>query len=466
MKLKFIIAIGLVLALGLTKSANAQGCTEMVPITKGMYKYGKTPEDSIYNITQLSLYRESIKNYKRSKGKMIEYLIDAIKPWRKVFYCAPKASQNIYIDGVLITEYLISQAKTEEAKEKAIDTLFLVYKRRIEAYGREGYVKERWAIDYLKYRPTDAEEIHKMFTEAFEIQKNESSSAALYYQFKSAENMVKHKKADTALIIETFVDVSEVAEFNIKKYKEKGDKKNEASYTKTLQSLENDFSKYANCKDIVRVFTPKFEKAPTDVELGKKIVKILDKNDCIETELFYITLELVHSKEPSAKTAMLMGKLSNSKEMHEKAVEYFDQAISMFTEEDIEEKYYCYILRATALQGQKKYSEARSSAQKAAELKPDAAMPYIIIGGLYLETAGSCVDRELLPAYWAAYDKYAKAKNMEPDNEKIVQQATQQMGVCRSRFPKDEKLFMHNLKDGDSYTVGCWINEPTTVRKR
>ena len=66
---------------------------ESKPIVES--KFG---QDSISCVTNISLYREYVKqkNYE-----------DAIGPWRKAYIDCPKASKNIYIDGAKIFNYII-----------------------------------------------------------------------------------------------------------------------------------------------------------------------------------------------------------------------------------------------------------------------------------------------------------------------------------------------------------------------
>ena len=61
-------------------------------------KFGPDSAARMECAKNLSLYREYVKqkNY-----------VDAYNPWFKVFYACPKASKNIYIDGVKIIKYQI-----------------------------------------------------------------------------------------------------------------------------------------------------------------------------------------------------------------------------------------------------------------------------------------------------------------------------------------------------------------------
>ena len=82
---------------------------------------------------------------------------------------------------------------------------------------------------------------------------------------------------------------------------------------------------------------------------------------------------------------------------------------------------------------------------------------------MYATSAKECGDNDLTNrvAYWAAVDKYYKAKSVDPSVEDL---ANTKINTFSQYFPAHETIFFYDLKKGDSYTVGCWINETTTVR--
>jgi hypothetical protein len=82
---------------------------------------------------------------------------------------------------------------------------------------------------------------------------------------------------------------------------------------------------------------------------------------------------------------------------------------------------------------------------------------------MYAASAAECGDNDLTKkaAYWAAVDKYRKAKNADED---VVDIANKRIEIYTKQFPGTETIFFYDLKEGDPYTVGCWINEKTTVR--
>ena len=49
---------------------------------------------------------------------------------------------------------------------------------------------------------------------------------------------------------------------------------------------------------------------------------------------------------------------------------------------------------------------------------------------------------------------------VNPDSE----EANKQIARASAGFPPTKDLFFYGKQKGDSYTVGCWINETTTIR--
>ena len=81
---------------------------------------------------------------------------------------------------------------------------------------------------------------------------------------------------------------------------------------------------------------------------------------------------------------------------------------------------------------------------------------------MYATTARSCGDSwNQRLAILAAYDKYAKAKSIDPD---AGEEASSKMGKYRSSFPMKDDGFMRGVKAGDAQKVGCWIGETVKVR--
>ncbi len=414
-------------------------------------KYG---QDSARCVMELSLYRE----FYRQKN-----IPDAIGHWRWVFNYCPLATQNTYIDGVKIVKYLISKENDKINKQKYIDTLMIVYDKRIVYFPNNyktgknqiGYILGRKGVDLIKLNPGKYEEAYKTFKESVKLEANNSKAAVLVYYFRSAIKMVEKSKAEKSLILETYDQISDIISFNIA-----NNAKAEKEFIKVQQNVEQTFEPFANCEDLISLYSTKFYDNPEDLDLLKKIIKILDKKDCIDNELFFDATEKLHELEPAPKSAFMMGKMAMKKGMDEKAVRYLSEAAKLL-EGDAQAD--SYLLLASILYKQEDYPYARSCALKAAGIRPGDGRPYLFIGDIYATSAKKCGSNDLTSraAYWAAVDKYVKAKNVD---ESIMEEALKKINTYSKQFPNSETIFFYNLSEGDPYKVECWINENTTVR--
>lgn len=177
--------------------------------------------------------------------------------------------------------------------------------------------------------------------------------------------------------------------------------------------------------------------------------------------MFFKATENLHKLEPSAQSAYLMGTLNLKKENYGKAADYMQQAANLF--EDNTDKIKALELLGNINFNQRNFSQARSNALKILQINPSYGKAYILIGDLYAASSSMCTEDDLggKTVFWAAIDKYLKARNVDPSvegdaNAKIAQYA--------KHFPASSDLFFRDLQEGSSYTVGCWINETTTVR--
>lgn len=426
-------------------SANPELQSEDLP------KYG---EDSAKCVMELSLYREFYRQ---------DNIPDAIKHWRWVFNNCPLATENTYIDGVKIVKYLMSKAEDKETKNKYIDTMMMVYDHRIKYFpkhyrtGRNqaGYILGRKGVDLIKLRPGKYKEAYEIFKKGVGLEKNYTRPAVLVYYFRSAIKMVEKGNADKALIIETYDEISDIIDYNIannEKYSEE--------FKKVQDNVELTFQPFASCKDLISIYKNKFYNDPENIDLIKKITKILEKNDCVENDLFFDAAEMLHKLEPTPESAYMMGRMAAKKGLDEKAVRYLTEAVESLEGEKQADS---YLLLASVLYKQEDFPFARSCAINAAKIRPDDGRPYMIIGDLYAASAKRCGDNDLTnrAPYWAAVDKYIKAKSVD---ESIADEAKQKIRIYSKQFPIKETIFFYNLNEGDSYTVECWINENTTVR--
>ena len=463
MKLKALI-ITLSLIIGLMSFASEPDDMAL-PQDDGS-KYGK---DSVTCVMNLSLYREFYKQWKNSKYKNTSN-IDAMKSWRWVYSNCPRSTENIYVDGVKMVSYKIKKEKDDAIKSKLIDTLMMVYDQRIkyfpDKHGKPGVqqvgaIEGRKGVDYYKLDPAkNYLETYKILGSSIELDKGNAKGPVYVYYFRSITKMAQKGDIDTAAVVDAYDMISDYIDANILKYEKASKPKDVEKWLNIKGNIENTFEPFANCKDLVRIYRKKYDASPEDIDLLKKITKLLDKKDCQESKLYFEATVGLHDLAPSPESAYLIGKMMLKEGKYNEAVPYLEEAIKM---ENETRAYKALIFLAEDYQSLNRREKARAVAYKAAKLNPTAGKPYIIIGDLYAASAKDCGNDELTKkvVYWAAVDKYKKARNVEPD---LKASMAKRISSYQKYFPPTELLFFHNLNEGDSYEVECWINETTTVR--
>ncbi|MBC8321674.1 MAG: hypothetical protein H8E34_13225 [Bacteroidetes bacterium] len=461
MKKALIMALSIVI--GLMSFASLPD--EVIKPQDNGSKYGK---DSATCVMNISLYREFYKQWKQS-GYKNSSLNDALKSWRWVFNNCPRSTENIYVDGVKMIDYKIKKAKNPSVKEKLIDSLMLVYDQRIQYFPlhyitkkpQEGTILGRKGVDYYLFDPAkNYLEAYNILGRSIELDKEDASGPVYIYYFRSITKMAQKGDIDTAAVVDAYDMISDYVDANIFKYEKAGKAKDAEEYNNIKGNIENTFEPFANCNDLVRIYQIKYNSNSENIELLKKITKLLDKKNCIDSPLYFKATVSLYKLDPSPESAYLIGKMMLKDQKYNEAVAYLEQACKM---ENEEWAYKALIFLAEDYQSLNKFEKARATALKAAKMNPLAGKPYIIIGDMYAASAKDCGNDELTEkvAYWAAVDKYKKASSVEPD---LAESMANRISSYQKYFPSTELLFFHNINDGDKYEVGCWINESTTVR--
>jgi hypothetical protein len=463
-KLKFlIVAMGLIL---FSLPALAQEESEDGGAGVAGSKYGS---DSATCVTNLSLYREFFNQWKAGKYSDNHLAEQSLASWRYCFFNCPVASKNMYLHGERLINNYITEYQNDSVKKQAyVDTLMMIYDQRIKYYGNDpkapaSVVLGRKAQDWMKYRQDQSKVYYPMFLESFYKTGNESEPATLYSYYVATIYYVKQGNADRDLILENYVAIEDVIDFNLNRYA--GDEKKMEPYTKIANNIEKSVSQFANCEKLIELYDPKLKANPNDLKLAKNIVKFLEKRKCTKSDLYFSALEKVHAKEPSAETAFLMGKMALEREQFVKAKDYLLEATNKLPDTLVTKKASAYLLLAETSRSLGQYSSARTAAIKVLNYNPNEVMVFILIGDLYSAAASDCLLQGLRVSYWAAADKYIKAINMTND-EKIKDLAQKKLAAVQRSFPEKQDIFMRSLTEGQTITIECWIGESTTIRAR
>ncbi|PLX08882.1 MAG: tetratricopeptide repeat protein [Marinilabiliales bacterium] len=463
MKTSWKLFLVLFLSIGVALSAVAQDDDDEDGDDPSESKFGT---DSAACVTNLSLYGEFVKqkNYK-----------DAVSGWRNAFDICPQSTRKLYSDGVKIYSYLIKNEKDEAKKEPLIDTLLMIYDRRIEYFGNnkkypEGWILGRKGNEIYRYRRDNVEEAYQCLSKSMEMQKEKTEAGIITPLMYMSIKMMKLEKHSADQVVNDYVTAMDIIEGNIKKLNEneliseaKKAKKLDR-LVKTKENLDNLFvaSSAATCESIVPIFKPKFEANRDDIDLLKKIVRLLDKQKCEDDPLFFEASAKLNELEPSSMASYALAKMSVKNEKYSKAAEYYNKAIELEQVDSLKAQYY-YELAAVTGSKLGNRSKARTYALKAANLKPNWGMPYVLVATFYAASASSCGEDAFHKkiAYWAAVDKLNYAKSVDPS---VASEANKLIGAYSGQYPNKEDAFFYGVTEGQTVTVECWINEKTTAR--
>ncbi|MBQ6238502.1 MAG: hypothetical protein IJK07_09840 [Bacteroidales bacterium] len=438
MKTIKILTLGLVMTMSVL-SASAQ-------------KWGNTPEDSVSCVTNTFLYREAFKN---------KQYVEAYEPWKECLDKCPGNNKNLYIRGVTILKSRFNATKDANERKAIVDELMKMYDLRIANFGEAAEVTARKAYDMEQLGGNARlKDYYELYDEAMRLGADKLELAFVERYFDATVKYVTSGFADTTVIIDNYDMVSDALDALASS---ETDSAKRAEIYGVIAHIENRFSPFASCDELVNIYSKKFKATPDDVTLLKKITTILRKKKCMDTELFFAATEKLHSLEPTASTAYLMAQMCYQKKRYNDAAKYINDAIEGAEDKD---KYNMYILQGLCYANNNSYSAARSSYNKAADMEPNKGEPYRLIAQLYASGARAVSDgMGGRSAYWAAVDAARKSINIDGSPEN-VEAANRLISSYSGHFPKQDEAFMLDLIDGNSFTVPGWIGVSTTVRTR
>ena len=482
MKTKRFVMIAVMI--GMAMSAFAQETAES--------KYGA---DSATCVTNLSIYGEAYKQWEAAKFAPEAVSMEMISAWREVMLNCPRSSQLIYTRGEKIMDYLIRTNPSQ--KDAYIDTICMMMDNRAKYFPTDpktggsqvANIMGRKGLLIYTYNKNRYEEAYNVLRDAVALDPSQLQGAYLDTYFKATIDMVNNDKAEKMTVIDVYQELSEVIDANIKVLAEgvveletakvdaeaAGDaeavagfdkqiEKNEKSINNnkgTKSNLDNLFQPYASCEDLIKVFSAKMAETPDDVNLLKRITTILDKKDCTDSKLFLDAAVRLNELEPSPEASYSLGIKFFKDKKYSDAATFFEQATKT---DNNDRRYRAYRNLGMCYENMGSLSRARDIYRRAAQVDPTNGEPYLLIGMLYAGSAKQFSgDIEVGAVYCAAVDKCQKAKTIDPS---CAERANALIRAYSGAFPTMEKIFFNDYNEGQSFNVGGWIGETTTIRAR
>lgn len=459
------------------------------------FKYGATEEDSLRSLEQITLF----KTYYNQK----QYA-EAYPAWQYIVTKCPCAWNGAFVYATTMLEKLISVEKDSARRELLIDSLvwsqtaYNTYHPTKRTYG----CGLGWKAYYsAKYRSKDLNVLEQSFQDfvtSVELEKENTQPAIWDTYFQLAIFKTQSTK-DTTYVVEAYerateyiddavianqelfeqdlpkfeelqakFDKSEIGKMQYDKEMEKLVKdtttlqKAIVNYNKMSTKLESKFAPYANGSVLLALYEKKFEANKNNIPALKKMLGILNKDSlCRASQMYSDILLILYKDEPTGKVAFFLGIQEFQKKNYNEAINFFNQAINLYKTNEEKAQPYYFIATIESVRGS--FSAARSHALDAARCNPKFGRPYILIGDMYRNSFNQFTNggEGVIPSavYWAAADKYNRAQAVDPSLA----------GECarkRAQLPSvsGKTLVENNLTPGQSYHVGGWINENTTVR--
>ncbi len=428
-----------------------------------LMRYERWGADSIKAVNTYMAYRSSVKS---------KNMDDAYKYWTILFHQFPKSTVTIYSFGDNIMRYKIKKETDSVKRQLWIDTLMMIYDRRMELYPDQKLraLSEK-AVDYhnflIKGHDLNDSIIRQRIVKDYDMAKEAIGMGGLKTPYtiypiamKLSYFMLAMKKIDPVQFLDDYLLYTDNLTYL---YQHEKNSKKKAKISAILKMVNEVFSKspLSSCDKLEAVLEPKIDSLSTDPDFLKKSLTIMSKAGCTDSEVFEKAAVDLYKVEPSAEAAYNVFRLLVVKEKYDEAAKYIDEAIKQATVDTVKAKYYFDAARNAYKRNL--YSQARTYARKAIELKPNWGEPYILIATMYAASANSCgTDKfEKSAVYWVAVDKLLQAKNVDPS---VTDKVNELIASYASHYPNKEDGFMHGVYEGDTYTVGCWINETTKVR--
>ena len=439
-------------------------------------RYGDTPEQQLKCKEALSVY----KSYKKQKNYDEAYI-----QWRKACEVCPEtASEGLYADGTtFVGQELKAVEEGSERERVLVDSLLYLHDKRMELYpstkrspNNRCEILGRKASDFYKYNQDEHQAAYEMFKESLDCLGAESSATTLYqYYTASFYTLTRSLKGDSlaqramrAQMLTDYLNLIEFVDAGISRAEASGDARDAERYDKAKGNIETVFVAIADCADMVPVLEAAVAEDSNNMDLKQKVLRLLNKKECTDNDLFLPVATSVYAVEPSAPAAYAIGiGFAKSSEL-DSSFSYMEDAVNRCG--DCSDKVTYMLKTGQIASALGRTSTARNYARQVLDLDPESADAYMLIGDAIAGSSSACDDGALggRSVYWVASDYYARAKRM---NAELAELADKKIANMAKQFPTVDDIFTYGKQAGGTFSVpnkaGCPCSgESTTIRVR
>ena len=390
--------------------------------------------------------------------------------WQKAYDAAPAADgkrNTHYGDGIVMNEYFWTQETDSLKKDEYAQTVLRLYDEVIACYGKEGYVTGRKAFDlYYKYNGYASElEIYEMFKRSVDLEGDDTQAFILNPFTAVLTNLVLEEAIPNE-------EASHYANQMLKILALNKEKKSPEEWTKEgwdivedfmpqrLEAMEG-FKGFYDCAYYKNKYFNSFDESKDSCENLISVLGRLRWGDCPLDDPELKVLADTYKENCMAPTPQCRDHLSEGD--FSEAIKCYEEKADQAEDDELKAQYNLII--AKIYYGElKRFSISRKYAMEALKYKPNWGEPHILIGKLYASSGPLCgpgrgFDSQIVT--WPAIDEWNRAKSVDPN---VASEANRLIGRYSQFMPNREDIFQRNLKAGDSFFVGCWIQRSTRIR--
>ena len=395
--------------------------------------------------------------------------------WNVAYSYAPGSNGRVtsqFDDGVEIYKYLFNNTDNTELKKSYVDTVNMIYNKKIECFGDRDGVAARKAFEfYYNFKDYISEDnLFKTFTEALEAKPNKADYfiinpfTRMLYD-RTLDDKIDHTSASN-YAMQVLNSINYGLSTSKGEYLDAWKVVDEYS-TPLLESLEG-YEGFYDCE----YYTSKYYNLYLENKNSCDYVKLAYSRmlrggcnkDASEIKELEQRLKSDCYEAPPASDDIKCGNDAYTSGDYIGAIKCYDSFISKSTDPEKTAKIQILVSKIY-YRDLKNYSKSRKYALDAAANKPGWGEPYMIIGKLYASSGPLCGpgrgwDSQIVT--WPAIDKFEYAKKIDPS---VTKEANQLIATYSQYMPSREDLHLRtDIHEGDNFKVGCWIQENTTVR--
>lgn len=397
------------------------------------------PDDTARAKEMMALYTDALRDQDYTTG---------LEPFRWLVQQAPALHKSLYINGEKLFRGIVEQTDDPVLKRQYQKEALQLYDLRIHHFGEEGLVLNRKAHTAYRYYRDNASQyadLLELFDQAYVAGSARlASSTLLAYMdvvrlFQSSGGELSDEE-----VLLRYDRVTGLL-------RSRGEEEKQVLVDKMLASAID-----LDCSLVDKKFGNTFLQDTTNVQQARQVIALGLVYQCKELPVFLVASRTIQRHQPSVGMARTLALLYEARGEPLAAEHYYQEAIQL-AEGGLARAELYYQL-AIHYQRANRKTDARTAARQALRSDGTYLEAYRLIGDLYYDSYAACrkgkqhtTDRAV---FWAAYEMYQRAGRSD-----LMQQAQQQ-------FPTIDQLFQEGYEEGQTVTVGCWINEAAMVQRR